>query len=365
MMDIQRQLDALKRGDLDAAAPLLRAGRRRADAELLLEVLGVVEAIGGLGHARASLIELSRRLDSASLRRALIEQSPTSLLGVDIRDLLGRRFVYVPPGRFVMGSEELPREAFSGSGKLPHDSPYTYAEWWRDDPCHDVEISQGFLMQATPVTHAQWREEMEPASPRSVDARPIEGVNWEDAVAFCNRWSRKNDLPESFDVSEPLRGTARVKWHGLRHPGYRLPTEAEWEYAARAGTRTDHFLGDLTEPVGRDPLLSQIAWFDETSDAMTQPVGQLLANAWGLHDILGNVWEWCWDWYAAYLSTPQRDPLGPSEGRFRVIRGGSVECVAAACRSSSRWQRHPRDRSDGIGCRIVRSFDCAQQKKKG
>ena len=162
----------------------------------------------------------------------------------------------------------------------------------------------------------------------------MEQVSWEDAQAFMQALN------------------AREQGLGVQ---YRLPTEAEWEYAARAGTRGDTYAGNLTDPEGRDPVLERIAWFDENSGDRTQPVGQKAPNAWGLHDMLGNVWEWVQDWYGGYPGGSVTDPAGPGSGSYRVSRGGSWINYARGHRSSERPYGSP-DYDNGIaGVRLLRT----------
>jgi formylglycine-generating enzyme required for sulfatase activity len=155
--------------------------------------------------------------------------------------------------------------------------------------------------------------------------RPVETVSWDDAQEFLRRLSEKE-------------GKA-----------YRLPTEAEWEYAARAGTTTAYCFGDDVS------LLREYGWYTENSGGRTRAVGQLEANAWGLHDMHGNVWEWVQDRYAAdyYQQSGIIDPKGPEEGEYRVLRGGSWGIVAGSLRVSTRHWLDPGHRSVFIGFRCA------------
>ncbi|MFM8188000.1 MAG: formylglycine-generating enzyme family protein, partial [Pirellula sp.] len=159
---------------------------------------------------------------------------------------------------------------------------------------------------------------------------PVECVSWLDAVEFCKKLS---DLPEE-------KATGRV---------YRLPTEAEWEYACRAGSKSAYSFGESSKSLG------DYAWFDENSNDQTQPVGEKKANAWGLYDMHGNVWEWCRDRYGDYPEGAVSDPSGPKEGSNRVIRGGSWYFVAAFCRSGIRYWFVPSYRLNLIGFRLALS----------
>src|SRR5205814_7420141 len=137
-------------------------------------------------------------------------------------------------------------------------------------------------------------------------------------------------------------------WNGT---GYRLPTEAEWEYAGRAGSNTRYGFGN------RESDLSDHAWFHGNSQDQTRPVGQKRPNAWGLYDMHGNVWEWCWDWYneREYKQSIDKDPSGPRTGRDRVLRGGGWEDDPESLRSAHRFERRPSFRSWGLGFRIVKN----------
>jgi formylglycine-generating enzyme required for sulfatase activity len=147
-----------------------------------------------------------------------------------------------------------------------------------------------------------------------------------------------------------------TKWLGGKEGGaYRLPTEAEWEYACRAGTTTAFANGDITElKCGHDPNLAAMGCYCGNSGDKTHPVAQKKPNAWGLYDMHGNVWEWCDDWYGNYSNSHVTDPKGPSSGRSRVLRGGYWSHYAGYCRSAIRSGCSPGGRSSGVGFRIAR-----------
>lgn len=250
--------------------------------------------------------------------------------------LLGhRRMVWIPAGRFVMGSPASDTEAC-------------------DDECpvHEVILPRPFLLSAAPVTQGQWRELMGNAPARfQGDDHPVEQVSWWDAVAYCNALSRREGLEPAYALSQE-QGTpgagdyqAVVQWKGLASAGYRLPTEAEWEYACRAGSTAPRY-GEL----------DRIAWYDQNSDMTTHPVGQQQPSGWGLHDMLGNVWEWCWDWYGAYVAGSATDPTGPATGSLRVNRGGSWCSSSRFVRAAYRLADSPGSRDDAIGFRPARSW---------
>ena len=155
---------------------------------------------------------------------------------------------------------------------------------------------------------------------------PVEQVSWQDAQDFIQKLNAREG------------GTP-----------YRLPTEAEWEYAARAGTTTAYCFGDDVSQ------LRAYAWYRDNSDGRTHPVGQLQPNAWGLYDMHGNVWEWVQDWYGAYAAETAVDPQGPAAGSDRVVRGGSWGSYAAYCRSAYRYRADPANRGGYLGVRLLRT----------
>ena len=159
---------------------------------------------------------------------------------------------------------------------------------------------------------------------------PVEKVNWADAVEFCRKLSA---LP-----AEKSAGYV-----------YRLPTEAEWEYACRAGTTTRYSFGDS------DSELGDYAWYDKNSGRTTHPVGGKKPNAWGLYDMHGNVWERCQDWHGDYPSGSVTDPTGAVSGSYRVYRGGSWNFISDYCRSADRLRNSPDGRSYYLGFRVLRS----------
>jgi formylglycine-generating enzyme required for sulfatase activity len=172
------------------------------------------------------------------------------------------------------------------------------------------------------------------------DNYPMYYVSWYEAVEYCNKRSQKEGLTPAYTIN----GT-NVTWNRSAS-GYRLPTEAEWEYACRAGTTTAYNTGaSITDDTG---------WYRENSGDTTHPVGQKPANAWGLYDMHGNVWEWCWDWYGDYPSGAQTDPIGASSGSICVRRGGGWPYAAQYARSAYRGSFTPFLRFAFLGFRVVR-----------
>ncbi len=229
------------------------------------------------------------------------------------------------------------------AGSFDMGSPSNERNRHSDEKQHRVTISRDFLMGKFEVTQGEWKALMgsNPSSFSSCgDDCPVENVNWYEAVAFANAQSQKEGLEACYTIS----GTS-VSFKGLSCRGYRLPTEAEWEYVARAGT-TGAYFGDV----------DAIAWYDGNSGNKTHPVGKKQPNAWGLYDMSGNVWEWVWDWKADYPSGSVTDPTGPSTGSDRVFRGGGWFDNALNCRSAIRPYVSPGDRHDLLGFRLVRSL---------
>ena len=193
-----------------------------------------------------------------------------------------------------------------------------------EKPTHRVTLSKGFWMAKTEVTQRQWKSVMggNPSNFKGDDL-PVECVSWDDCQNFCRK---------------------------CREAGIdmRLPTEAEWEYACRAGSTGD-YAGSI----------DQMAWCGEGSSGQTHPVGKKKANAWGLHDMHGNVWEWCADWYddGYYAMSPGREPEGPASGEARVLRGGGYWSAPRNCRSAFRFRGDPGDRDWIIGFRPVARQD--------
>ena len=247
---------------------------------------------------------------------------------------VGAAFVRLPAGRFSMGSAE-------GQAEAELD----------ERPPHAVTLTRSFELLSTEVTQALWERVMG-NNPSQFEGRelPVEQVSWYDAVGFCNALSRRLGLDEAYVLTEQ-RGrpgevgySAEVRWKGAASPGYRLPTEAEWEYAARAGT---------TGP--RYASLDAAAWHSGNSDAQTHPVGQRSPNPWGLYDLLGNVWEWTGDWYGPYEVGSATDPAGPATGSDRVIRGGGW-LNAGGTRAAFRGVAGPERRDLALGFRVARSL---------
>jgi formylglycine-generating enzyme required for sulfatase activity len=181
-------------------------------------------------------------------------------------------------------------------------------------------------------------------SESKVDKRqPVENVSWFDAVAFCNRLSQRERRQPYYKIDGK---TVTI----VGGNGYRLPTEAEWEYACRAGTTTKWSFGD------DESMLGFYAWYVGSSGGKTHKIGEKKPNRWGLYDMYGNVCEYCWDWQAPYEAQSVKDPVGRSEGELRVLRGGACFYPAWSLRSAFHFGYRPGDRTDHIGLRLVRTY---------
>ena len=246
-----------------------------------------------------------------------------------ITNSIGMNLVLIPKGTFPMGS------------------PIGEAGADDDEEQHQVTISKDYYLGVTEVTQGQYEKVMG-TNPSYFQKRllrksdssmyPVESVTWEDAVEFCKKLS---ELPAE-------KKAGRV---------YRLPTEAEWEYACRAGGKTAYSFGENSKSLG------DYAWFNRNSDSETHPVGEKKANAWGLYDMHGNVWEWCSDWYGEYPKNPVSDPRGPKKGVERVYRGGSYFYIPAFCRSAYRFGDAPSRRSN-FGFRVALSSEKAPNRRR-
>ena len=255
-----------------------------------------------------------------------------------IVNTIGMKMVRIPAGSFMMGSAKYEADRRSVEEQ------------------HRVTLTQDFLLAATAVTQGQWESVMgsNPSHFKGRD-RPVENVSWKDAVEFCNRLSERAGLPPAYVVRK-RRFRAPVCTWVQAATGYRLPTESEWEYACRAGTATPFHFGDTitTDQVNYDGNYPYGGTRKGQYRAETVSAGSLPANAWGLHEMHGNVLEWCWDWYGDYPGAAT-DPVGPGSVARRVLRGGSWSSNAQFCRSANRSDFAPGARCRNLGLRPASS----------
>jgi formylglycine-generating enzyme required for sulfatase activity len=233
-----------------------------------------------------------------------------------------------------------------------------------DEVPHQVTLSRPYYVAQQEVTQLEWKTAMGWVEGESGADQPAIHLTWFDALQFCNILSRRDGYSASYNLGQvEQRGNHIVRANVVWFPdstGYRLPSEAEWEWACRAGSATAFFSGKIYEE-GCEPLdasLDPVGWYCGNSSAGPRPVRQKTPNAWALYDTHGNAFEWCWDWYAAYPSTgsePQTDPVGPELGDGRVVRGGSFDATPAQCRSAFRLYLHPDGNHADVGLRLVRN----------
>ncbi len=247
--------------------------------------------------------------------------------------------VRIEPGSFQMGTT---KEQIDQLLRLFRDSEREGFD--AEQPQHLVKITRPFYLGTHPVTQGQYKAIMgsNPSHFKGSDDLPVENVSWLDAVSFCNKMSEKDKRTAFYRIN----GTDVADVGGN---GYRLPTEAEWEYACRAGSATLFPFGDDAGKLGEH------AWCFSNSQSKTHLVGQKSPNAWGLYDLLGNVYEWCADWYDEkyYAWSSAADPPGASGASYRVFRGGCWHFDAGGCRPAARAGNAPETRGSCVGFRVA------------
>jgi formylglycine-generating enzyme required for sulfatase activity len=288
-----------------SSVPYEKGAEVRVDGELK----GVVPATLNLSAGEHEIKIKGKKLQGK--KKIVVKDRETVTVQVDIKqggekftNSIGMSFVFIEPGTFMMGSDGESDER----------------------PVHYVTLTKGYYMQTTEVTQGQWRKVMgnNPSNFNNCgDDCPVEQVSWDDIQEFIKKLDR-------------MEG----------HSRYRLPTEAEWEYACRAGSDT---------PYANDNSLDSMGWYDGNSRSKTHTVAQKQPNNWGLYDMHGNVWEWCQDGYGDYSSGSVSDPEGASSGSRRVLRGGSWYHFAQLCRSASRLRFLPGSYGSPYGFRLALS----------
>jgi len=236
-------------------------------------------------------------------------KEPPKTLAVDLGKGVKLELVLIPAGEFKMGSPDSDKDAF---------------KW--EKPQHRVRITKPFYLGKFLVTQEQWEAVMG-GNPSDLKGpkKPVEMVNWEDCQKFLKR------------LNDKVRGER-----------FQLPTEAQWEYACRAGSKTRYCFGDDEKQLG------EYGWYEKNSGNTTHPVGEKKPNGWGLYDMHGNVWEWCQDWYGDgyYATSPTDDPMGAATGSHRVVRGGWWFDPAGLCRSAFRGLSESGRRFEDLGLRV-------------
>ncbi|MDR1507028.1 MAG: formylglycine-generating enzyme family protein [Treponema sp.] len=239
------------------------------------------------------------------------------------------KMIAVPGGTFMMGSNE--------------------GAYRQNERVHEVSL-RSFFVSETEVTQELYQAVMkENPSQFKGNDYPVENISWFDAVKFCNALSEESGLPPAYVINGDS-----VTWN-RESAGYRLPTEAEWEYAARGGQ--NGFLGELGKAGYAGSLVpGDVAWYSANSGRRTQPVKKKLPNELGIYDMSGNVLEWCWDWFDDYPSGPVYDPDGAAAGRHKVFRGGAFVNMVNQIRISFRVGNPPSTKANSVGFRLARNW---------
>jgi len=236
----------------------------------------------------------------------------------------------VKEGGFMMGSSNNQLDRYNDEG-----------------PLHNVNITDTYYLGIYEVTQEQWEEIMGSQPSENIgDNLPVERVSWFEAIEFCNKLSDRFGLEKVYIISNDQ------VTYDFSKKGFRLPTEAEWEYAARGGINKDVSLYS-----GSDNL-SEVAWFSGNSGFLTHEVGEKLPNSLGFFDMSGNVYEWCWDWYNSiyYGYSNSNNPKGPVNGKSKILRGGAFASVSKYCRLSFRHYGSPNNKTNNAGLRLAKTI---------
>ena len=307
--------------------------------------------LAGRSHERAGAapppkVEASRLVEEARKPQPIVK--PPELAALRPADsipptlVINKAMLRQPPG--PSETAEPPRMVRILPGTFMMGSPPTEEGREEDETLHEVRITRTFLLSATEITQNQYEQVLgvNPSRHHGDPDLPAENMSWTDAAFFCNRLSRAVGLEECYKISGQ-----KVTWpKGLRCHGYRLPTEAEWEYAARAGQSGGYAGAQIPNELG---------WHKDNAAGASHRVGMKMPNPWGLYDMSGNVWEWVWDWLGDYPAEVAIDPLGPETGTQKIDRGGSWDNVRASLRSANRGWSKPSNHIGSRGFRVARS----------
>ena len=329
------------------------AARRATVAAVVVMAVGLCAIL--VSAARAAEKKAAKEATAAATAPEGKGKSPTKVgtTNASYTETVGdakMEMIWIPAGTFQMGGRMSPEDVVKKYGGAANDEKFFQDE----HPVHEVELD-GFWMGKFEVTNAQFRKFRTGHSSKEFEGRTLDGadqpvvyVSWDEAKAFCDWLSQKSGKT------------------------YTLPTEAQWEYACRAGTEAERYWGDDDARMGEYANTSDrtlkgqlgaklpLGWiYAETTDgyALTAPVGRFKPNGFALHDMIGNVWEWCGDWYGEkyYGESPRRNPRGPAAGTYRVLRGGSWYYPPRHCLSAFRAYSTPDNRYDFFGFRVVRT----------
>ncbi|MFI3306227.1 MAG: SUMF1/EgtB/PvdO family nonheme iron enzyme [Rikenellaceae bacterium] len=269
----------------------------------------------------------------------------TTLFAVWQQIDISPEMIFVEGGTFTMGCDDTVN---AGSGGTFND----------EAPAHSVTLDP-FYIGNYEVTQREWQEVMGSNPSYFIgETLPVDRVTWYDTIEYCNARSAKEGFAPYYTIDKTtadpdnINSTDKLKWLITLNPtsdGYRLPTEAEWEWAAIGGVKSEE------HPYAGSDNINEIAWYATNANNTTHSVGGKLPNELGIYDMSGNVWEWCWDWYGDYTAESQTNPTGPTSGYFRCVRSGSWLIVESFCRNVNRDRDDPIDKYYNMGLRVVRS----------